>query len=55
MSGAKILRERLGELAEPGYRDFQKKSIYTQLEILGVRMGALRVLARDLGRADRGR
>lgn len=44
--------ERLRALAEPGYKAFQQKLIPNADNILGVRLPAIRVLAKELAKGD---
>ena len=46
------IRRRLEALAEPGYRDFNKKLLPGVEDVLGVRMPALRKLAREIARGN---
>lgn len=46
------MRERLLALAEPGYRDFSLKLLPGVENLLGVRIPALRKLAREIARGD---
>lgn len=46
------LRERLLEMADPAYRDFNAALIPGAGEILGVRIPRLRALAREIARGD---
>ena len=46
------IRRRLEELAEPGYRDFNRKLLPGVEDMLGVRTPALRRLAREITKGD---
>lgn len=45
-----MLRARLAELADPQYRDFVARLVPGETKLLGVRLPALRALARELAR-----
>ena len=46
------IRRRLEELAEPGYREFNRKLLPGVEDMLGVRTPALRRLAREIAKGD---
>lgn len=46
------IRRRLEALAEPGYRDFNKRLLPGVEDVLGVRTPALRKLAREIAKGD---
>ena len=48
----KEIRERLQAQAEPGYRDFSQALIPESKPLLGVRLPALRKIAKEIGKGD---
>lgn len=49
-----LFRQALSELAEPSYREFHQKLITGNSVVLGVRMPALRRLAKEIAKGDAG-
>lgn len=47
-----MIISKLNSLKEPSYKEFSKKIIHTNLEILGIKMANLRNLAKQIAKSD---